>query len=360
MIAKKNIINKAITYLAGFNTNNNAIKTKFKNICGKTGQYDIPSELYQKRTSRSNRILIKWKSVEKNNLTLEQLSTCRNGVVVEFVNMDYFDTTNNNTLFRALKDRLGSDDNVSSIISIRKEDGKPSSSIPREAFDILRTEFKDYKNHLIKRKPDIAYRGKGNDCWEGFIYYSIKGGQQDTKESHKDIEPPQLFNPACEYANEEVCLDIDMVMIYFALFSINIEDLSDTDKYKHNSIIENLESHMSNTRYNNMTLLEYCKNHICLSFNRGYLTDPIQAKQISIQDFAIDDGMNRIDITHNEAVTKDKYYFDYSRQCILSAARPTNLFWSIHMSNMMQQDFTLQEFFKFEEDLVEKRKSKKY
>jgi hypothetical protein len=32
--------------------------TKLKNICNKTGQYDVPPELFQKRTLRRNRVLI--------------------------------------------------------------------------------------------------------------------------------------------------------------------------------------------------------------------------------------------------------------------------------------------------------------
>ena len=33
---------------------NEKIRTKFSNICGKTGQYDVPGELFQKRTSRKS------------------------------------------------------------------------------------------------------------------------------------------------------------------------------------------------------------------------------------------------------------------------------------------------------------------
>ena len=53
-------------FLEKFGKNINA---KFSNICAKTGQYNVPSELFQKRTPRSNRVLIEWKVVNDNHLT---------------------------------------------------------------------------------------------------------------------------------------------------------------------------------------------------------------------------------------------------------------------------------------------------
>ncbi|NLX69020.1 MAG: hypothetical protein GXZ12_06295, partial [Clostridiaceae bacterium] len=39
------------------------ITTKLSNVCGKTGQYYVPGELFQKRTARKNRAIIMWKTV---------------------------------------------------------------------------------------------------------------------------------------------------------------------------------------------------------------------------------------------------------------------------------------------------------
>ena len=44
-----------------------------------------------------------------------------------------------------------------------------------------------------------------------------------------------------------------------------------------------------------------------------------------------------------EAVNKEKFYWDNKRKTVLSPARPTNLFWSYHLSNMMQQNYNLDE-----------------
>lgn len=69
---------------------------------------------FKKRTPRKNRALISWEAVKRNNLTLEQLDTFEGGIVVEFINNDFFDSDNqSNELFEALKTRLGSNENVS-------------------------------------------------------------------------------------------------------------------------------------------------------------------------------------------------------------------------------------------------------
>ena len=52
---KKNCRNKIINYLASCVSNEEQqklIKTKFMNISAKTGQYNVPNELFQKRTPR--------------------------------------------------------------------------------------------------------------------------------------------------------------------------------------------------------------------------------------------------------------------------------------------------------------------
>ena len=214
---KRQLRNNAIRYLSDLGSNDKEkrnIKTKFNNICGKTTQGSVPNELWQKRTHRKSRVLISWKTISNNNLTLQQIETFSGGVVVEFINEDYFqEDSNPDSLFNILKNRLGSDEIVSSMISIRNEDGGSASNIARSAFVKLKEKIPDYEDHLIRRRENVTSSVVGNDKWEGFIYYSIKGGQQDRHISHPDSPFPQLFNPAYEFANEEVSLDIDIVLI---------------------------------------------------------------------------------------------------------------------------------------------------
>lgn len=374
----RSVILEAFRFLGSFGnqtgrSSTSNIRTKLGNMCGKTGQYNVPNELYQKRTARKNRCLISWKNVKKNQLTMEQLETFTGGVAVEFINEDFFAVENqDNPVFQELTRRIGSDKNVSSIISIRSESGSSSSAIQREYFEKLinNTEI-TYRDETIiineNNYQDYAIRqiesgGIGNDKWNGFLYISIRGGQQDTITTHANTELT-IFNPACEYANPEVSNHIDLTMSYFALLSINASSLTKDQKSTYNSLKKRIEEELSKTRYDNITfkgsLLDYCQNHPSVKMNPGNLYDPIQVKPIEIGHFNINDKNddNYLNFTHDEAVFFEKYYWDHKQQCILSAARPTNLFWSLHLSNMMQQNFTLEEYFQHEEAIVERRKT---
>ncbi|HAY0978123.1 MULTISPECIES: hypothetical protein [Staphylococcus] len=368
---KKEVKNKAFRYLKSFVPNKTV--TKISNITGKTGQYNVPDELFQKRTARKNRVLISWKSVKRNNLTLQHLKAFEGGVVVEFINDDYFNEDNyTDELFCYLIKKIGSDEIVSSMVSIRSEAGSSSSSIQRKYYYELvnNTEF-NYKgervlinennlhDYAIKRK-DTYSSGMGNDHWEGFIYISVKGGQQETIKSHN--EEVLLFNPACEYLNEEISLELNLVIAYFTLHSkVFEENVSLDEKKQYDEIMKDLRQVLSECYYSSSTykgtLLDYCEKHPSTSMKKGELFDPIQVTPIYIEDFAIDDKSDErnIDFTHDEAVNKDRYYWDDYRKTILSPARPTNVFWSKHLSNMMQQNFSLDEYFEHQEKIIERR-----
>lgn len=372
---KYKLCRKAINYLGAFNKK---IKTKFDNVCGKTGQYNVPEELFQKRTSRKNRVLISWKTVKNNNLTIEQLESFTGGVAVEFVNEDFFEEANQtNPVFVELKNRLGSNEKVSSIITIRSESGSSSSFIQRLAFEKLVNNTtvnyngqtviinkSNYKEYGIKRieagETRIKSVGIGNEKWTGFLFVSIKGGQQDVIESHSKSYP--IFNPACEFADDSVSCDLNLVMAYFAFLSIDKSTLSSDRLKSYEDIILQLEEALKTLQYDNNSysgnLYDYCINHPSVKMVPGKLYDPVQVEEIHIQDFAIDnkEDPRNLDFTHNEAVNKDKYYWDNINKCILSPARPTNVFWSKHLSNMMQQNFSLDEYFKHEEEILKRRK----
>ena len=128
-------------------------------------------------------------------------------------------------------------------------------------------------------------------------------------------------------------------------------------KNEYKETLSSIRTILSDTEYDSGNLLDYCNNHLCLKMCPGKLYDPIQAEEINIMDFAIDDkeDSRNIDFTHNEAVNKGKFYWDSHKQCILSPARPINVFWSKHWSNMMQQNCYLEEFIEKQEAMVEKR-----
>ena len=359
--SKIKIKRKAFNFLGKFGKK---IKTKFSNVCGKTGQYNVPSELFQKRTPRSNRALISWKVVKDNNLSIQQLSSFSGGVAVEFVNNDFFDDSNKVfAIFEELRNRVGSDDKVSSIITIRSEAGSSSSAVPREAFAKLVSDTKvmykgeevvinqdNYSDYAIKR---IKQGGTGNEKWGGFLFVSIRGGQQDTIETHKGQELT-IFNPACEFATPDVCVDLDLTVAYFAMLSIDKDELEEPQKSEYTTILAELRAALEQCFYDSDdfkgNLLEYVDSHPSVIMRAGQLMDPIQVKRIEIHHFS-DDARNSdsVDFTHNEAVGNERYYWDAAKKCILSPARPANVFWSFHLSNMMQQDFSLEAYFEYEE-----------
>lgn len=347
------------------------IKTKFSNICAKTGQYDVPTELFQKRTPRKNRVLLPWKAVKANGLTVEQLQSFSGGVAVEFVNEDYFDPSNfANPVFQELRRRIGSDDTVSAIISIRSESGSSSSQVQRDNFAKLINNTQVYyrgtyvtinKNNYMDYKLErIASGGTGNEKWTGFLFVSIRGGQQDTIETHRGREL-LIFNPACEYASPEVCTDLDLVMAYFALISIDESKLTGSNRLTYTRVISEVRSALAGSYYNHSTfngnLLDFCNNHPSVKMIRGQLTDPIQVERIEIMDFAVDskEDPRNLDFTHDEAVNIGRFYWDSAKRVVLSPARPTNVFWSKHLSNMMQQNFSLEGYFRHEKEISERR-----
>ena len=181
-MTKTQLRQRVFRFLRCFGDN---MQAKFSNICAKTGAYAVPPELFQKRTPRKNRALISWEAVKRNNLTLEQLDTFEGGVVVEFINNDFFDDDNkSNELFMTLKNRMGSNENVSAIISIKSEAGSSSSSIQRDSFAKLTNNTivkyrgadvcinkNNYEDYAIKQ--DITGKGQGNETWSCFLFISI-------------------------------------------------------------------------------------------------------------------------------------------------------------------------------------------
>jgi hypothetical protein len=330
------------------------ILEKFRNINGKTSQYDVPDELFQKRTSRSNRVLLRWKVLKKNKISLQQLQTFYGGVCVEFVNEDFYEVSNKSIEeFNYLVTKIGSDEKISAILTFRNEDGDSGSSKARNSYQKYFSE-PGVEYSPIKRNSNIKYVGKGdNSVWEGNYYYSIKGGSQDSFESHLDLDSPTLFNPAVDYANELVCLDIDITMSYFALHCF---DLDRSKILNFNRLISEIEDYLKSREYFESNLLSYCKNHYSLKWGNGYLIDPIQLKKMSIEDFKTTGFDDSSVVCHDEAANKYNFYFDNKQNFILSPARPTNFFWAKKLSNMMQQNFSLDEYFKEEENRYLNRK----
>ena len=172
-----------------------------------------------------------------------------------------------------------------------------------------------------------------------------------------------LFNPACEYASADVCEDINLVMSYYAIVSIDEEILRDSDieRWREYKFLKNeIEKMLLTIEYDypgyKGNLYDYVKEQYSVSLVPGQLTDPIQLTKITIDKFDISSRTeDSIDFTHEEAVIFEIYYWDKIKKCVLSPARPTNVFWSYHLSNMMQQNYNLDDYFKYEESRFKRR-----
>lgn len=372
---------------------------KVINIEQKTSPYDVPKELFQQRTPRTARVLISLSTVIENKLTIKDLEYFEAGVVVEFVNDDYLrylkDESRDQVVDDLLK-RLGSDEKVSSMISFRSIDGKSSGAVPEQSYkkfleywkkypilvkgneiylefdneDKEKPKFKKYriirKSRQVDDETNSEKISNGNDKWKGFLYVSVKGGKKESICSHsltgEDKKRSYLFNPAREYANEEVCKDILLVLLFLIMHSFDSED-----REENSELLKEIEDQLKETEYkeneDTFTLFDYCKEKLnCIKDDN--LVDPLTKEKIKFQYFAYNigetetlnlgkiDGNGRdfevdwdcsIDVAHREAAKFQKFYVDDIRKTILTAARPTNLFWAFHTSNMIQQNFTMEE-----------------
>jgi hypothetical protein len=114
-------------------------------------------------------------------------------------------------------------------------------------------------------------------------------------------------------------------------------------------MISTFETFLKETHYDGGSLYDTCLINECIVDEDGkrILRCPLTLNNISIKQFEIENrskSNNYIDICHNEAVSKEKLYYDNTRRCILTAARPQNLFWGEKLGNMQQQDFTINEY----------------
>lgn len=334
------------------------LNEKFININGKTARNDVPKELYTDRTPRTNRVLLAWKVIKDNPAlqSIANLNLFKSGICVEFRNREFNEVeTHFHTLKEELQKRLGSDENVSSIWTIRDDQDTEGGILKDMLIENNYLLLKRFNSSKIKRvqQKGNKYHHIGNHNWKGKYFYSIKTGFNKRKQmtSHK-MNKPSLFNPANEYANDSVCNHIYFVLTYFALHCYDIFTFIKNDVNLFNSIVYlriQLRSKLSSISYCGNNLLDYCNNEYFLSpdsCDSIVLIDPISTQNISIQNFGLAAERNRsIELCHFEPASNNRFE-NCTTHGILSPARPDNLFWGFRESNLFQQTYTLEEYFK--------------
>lgn len=326
------------------------VQTKLKNIdkAAKSGPCST------KRVSQTSRMRLEYQHIIKNNLTLDQLQTHVNGVVVDIPFRQYerirdTDKKIRNHLDQYLLDNIGgmSSKIVVSIISLVKEHGSSGSSLQRIDLERFKQEIETLSWQPLYEIKEIngvkvKNKNKGNMNWGGHYYYNVSGGSQESFKSH-NLEP-QIFTTSKGFmSNEDVVIDNTSSLLWQVLriknLSIHIPD-EDILKYK-----QILEDHLKSKIYMGKSCLEHLNE--LENIHDGKLISPITREYISIDAFDSEKTLNKedqVNISHNDAVNNHRIYFCPQQNVMLSDYRPGNLFWDTHLGNMQQQSFTIQQY----------------
>lgn len=311
------------------------IQTKIKNI----NKARVEGPCSTKRVSQSSRVSIPYDMVK--GFTVNQISTYEAGVVIRLpydIYEDIRDKPERNELEEYLLHNIGSNNNVSAFICIMNEDGYSGSTDLRLQFEKFEKEQKIKDWTPIKRINGGKNINKGNDKWEGHYYYKISGGQQTSILSHPQDKKDQMFTTYKGFmSNSKVITDVKACLIYSLLHCHDMCKLISNEllvKYK-----QSLEDYLRNTNYMGKSCYELTR--ALGTIKNGELYSPIGCERLSVNMFETE---NMINISHNEAVCKNKIYFCEDNHIMLSDYRPGNLFWDTNLSNMQQQDFTIEEY----------------
>ncbi len=330
-----------------------SIQTKLKNINKAADDNAIPCTT--KRVSQTSREFIPYKIIKYNNITLQQLQTEPNGVAVG-LSYDVYeslrDSDNKTELEQYLLKNIGGNNIVSSIVYIMKEEGSSGSGPQREMLKKLKLEIVKNNWQPITIHGTFAHGTKhmGNEKWQGHYYYNICGGAQERLKSWTDKEP-QIFTTYKNHMNNKQVVDDNKAcLIYQMLHTWDINKYikkAEADKFK-----KQLGDYLKTKKYMEQNCLELI-NNLKVIDKEGNLVSPILCKNLSIEDFEKEKAIN---ISHNEAVCKNKIYWCENNKILLSDYRPGNLFWDLKIGNMQQQDFTLDEYWVDHNERTELRK----
>ena len=338
------------------------IQTKLKNI-NKAGKCDVCDT---KRVSQDSRILLPYQNIRACELTLDQLKTHINGIVIDVPFQEYERISSssniNDELDAYIINNIGGEtiDPLAAIVTIKNEDGNSGSSAEREDLKRLENEIVVRGWQPVACNPEKTIKGKkniGNANWSGHYYYKISGGSQQSFKSHPDKEDKLFTTYKGFMSTEKIITDVKASLVWQMLHIFDIDKFISTEdalEYK-----QKLEDYLKKTMYLGESCYESIKK--LENIRDGKLISPITQKEISITAFdqkTVCGGKDEIvDISHNEPVNHKKIRFCQENNVMLSDYRPGNLFWDIHLGNMQQQSFTVKEFWEEMEERITKRKS---
>ena len=325
------------------------IQTKLKNI-NKAGKCDVCDT---KRVSQDSRILLPYQNIRACELTLDQLKTHINGIVIDVPFQEYERISSssniNDELDAYIINNIGGEtiDPLAAIVTIKNEDGNSGSSAEREDLKRLENEIVVRGWQPVACNPEKTIKGKkniGNANWSGHYYYKISGGSQQSFKSHPDKEPKIFTTYKGFMSTKKIIIDVMASLVWQMLHIFDIDKFISTEdalKYK-----QTLEDYLKKTMYLGESCYESIKK--LENIRDGKLISPITQKEISITAFdqkTVCGGKDEIvDISHNEPVNHKKIRFCQENNVMLSDYFPGNLFWDTHLGNMQQQSFTVKEY----------------
>jgi len=324
------------------------VKTKIKNI---TGKARVASLCGGARIAKHSRFTIPYRQL--GSVTLDDLRTINNGVVVVLENGDYFNIQHSSSpLDKYLLENIGGDKTVSAIVAFRSVGGTSSSAATMKIYEKMKPIIEEQKWIPVERiSPATIPHGKtyiGNDKWKGHYYVNICGGSNKKKVQTHCAENGalpakfQLFNCVGGYMNSAVGIHLTSSMLYMLLFSTDI--ISETD-LKEDSLAtfkKEYESLLAKVCYDSGSVLVWCNRFI----RGGQLICPLDGTPIPFKYFNITASKdhNYMQLCHNEAASKKRYFQDQTINIFMGDHRPNNLFWGTHQGNMEQQDMTIEEY----------------
>ena len=204
----------------------NNVKTKIGNIAGKAKVSPLCGGA---RIAKKSRFTLPYSDLTRNAITLENLMTISNGVVVVLENEDYFNILKSSSpLDQYLLENIGGNKTVSAIVAFYSVGGTSSSAAAMAIYEKMESIIVEKKWLPIERTSEPIPHGKtyiDNDKWEGQYYANIRGGSNKKKvQTHCKVGSSlpakfQLFNSVGGYMDSTVGIHLTSSMLYMLLFS---------------------------------------------------------------------------------------------------------------------------------------------
>ena len=346
--------------IAWIRTARPSMATKFIKMKNAQG-CDLPC--YTQRVSRSCLTIIPYPLIVKNNLTIAQLETFTNGVCIQ-INWNCFksmyDKSQRSKLEEYCVTHVGSDAHVSCVVTLfSKETEGSASSQSLVHLNEFQKFIKEQRWRPTRRKSNKFKRGtnnKGNDKWCGHYMYQVQGGSNTNNacsHSKKDASVG-LFTIHKGFATDEIMEWTRATLLWQFLHIKELDTVFTQAEIETNK--RKYEEALSTKMYFGKTCLELIDSISSTQkiIRDGYLFNIIDQKHLTIDDF------DSLEVTHNEAVSKEKLYFDETTQLLLSDFRPGNVFLCHKTSNMRQQELTVDEWIEYIRDTFTRLCSKTY